>query len=194
MPTILEYISEKKEELTAQKTRKEYIEQTIEDKKEKRKRVKRLSRDLEQALIIAQDVSQMTQEQLEYQISTLVTNSLDAIFPEPYVFKVSFEIKRGKTEASMFFSKNGEELNPLTSTGGGVVDVASFALRLTSFLISKQKPPPLLIMDEPFRFVSLDYQEKVAILLEEMSKKFGIQIIIVTHEETYQVGNVIKIK
>lgn len=174
-------------------TRKDLLSEQLIKEKRKRKRLKRLNIYCEQALLVAQEVAQMTQEQLEYQVSSLVTSALKAIFPDPYKFKVEFIIKRGKTEADMFFSKDGEAVDPLTASGGGVVDIASFALRLTSYLIAKEKPAPVLLLDEPFRFVSEEYQEDVAVLLEELSTKFGVQIIIVTHEKTLCIGNVIQI-
>jgi DNA repair exonuclease SbcCD ATPase subunit len=48
-------------------------------------------------------------------------------------------------------------------------------------------------LDEPFRFVSDEYQPAVADLMEEMADKLGIQFIIVTHEENLKIGNVIKL-
>lgn len=178
---------------TAAEGQKAYAEGLLKDEKRKRKTLMRLERNLEEALLVSQEVAQQTQEELEYQVSTLVTNALESIFPDPYKFNVSFEIKRGKTEAVLYFTRDGEEIDPLTASGGGVVDVAAFALRLSAFLISNEKPPPVIILDEPFRFVSEEYQPAVAELLEEMSEKLGIQIIMITHVSTLEIGNVIEI-
>jgi len=101
----------------------------------------RLESNMEEALLIAQEVAQQTQEELEFQVSALVTNALASIFPDPYEFKVEFEIKRGKTEAAMFFTRGGEEIDPLTASGGGVVDIAAFALRLSAFLFLRKNAP-----------------------------------------------------
>ena len=79
----------------------------------------------------------------------------------------------------------------MTAAGGGVVDVAAFALRLSCYLIMSPRPEPVIILDEPFRFVSKEYQGQVAELLEELSAKLGLQFVIVTHEEELEVGNVI---
>jgi len=173
--------------------RAEYAATLLKKDKQSLRTYMRLESSLEEALLVAQEVAQMTQEELEYQVSTLVTNALESIFPDPYEFKVEFDIKRGKTEAVLFFTRDGEVIDPLTASGGGVVDVAAFALRLSAFLISLEKPPPVIILDEPFRFVSEEYQPAVAELMQEMAEKLGIQFIVVTHLRTLEIGNVIEI-
>ena len=147
---------------------------------------------LEQALAVSQIVAQKTQEELEYRISEIVKMALESIFPEPYDFKIRFEIKRGKTEANLLFKRDGEEIDPMTASGGGVVDVAAFALRLSCFLITRPRPEPFVVLDEPFRFVSKGYMPAVAELLDELSRKLKIQFLMVTHEEDLRVGNVIE--
>lgn len=137
---------------------------------------------IEKARIIAQLVAQATQSELEYKIASIVTAALETVFPEPYEFVIKFDIKRGRTEAILSLKQNNMEIDPMTGTGGGVVDVASFALRLACYLISTPRGQNTIIMDEPFRFVSTDLQPKVGELLQEMSQKLGIQFIMVTHE------------
>ncbi len=171
----------------------EYASGLLKEETLKRRKLMRMESNLEEALLVAQEVAQQTQEELEYQISTLVTNALASIFPDPYEFRVAFEIKRGKTEAVLYFARDGEEIDPLTASGGGVVAVASFALRLSMFLISAEKPPPIIVMDEPFACISKEYQEGVADLLQEMSERLGTQFVIVTHERALKIGNVIEL-
>jgi energy-coupling factor transporter ATP-binding protein EcfA2 len=170
----------------------EYIDELLGKEKAKLKSLLRSERDHESALLISQKVAQQTQEELEFQVSALVTNALESIFPDPYEFRVEFEIKRGKTEARMFFLRDNKEIDPITASGGGVVEVAAFALRLSAYLISADRPPAVMIMDEPFRFVSASYQQGVVDLLEEMSDKLGIQLILITHVSELVVGNVIQ--
>lgn len=171
----------------------EYASELLKEEKAKKRAFMRLESNLEEALLVAQEVAQQTQEELEYQISTLVTNALESIFPDPYEFHVAFEIKRGKTEAALYFTKDGEEIDPLTASGGGAVEIAAFALRLSAFLISAEKPPPIMIFDEPFKFVSEEYRPAVAEMVEEMSEKLGITFIIVTHLTDLKIGNVIQL-
>jgi DNA repair exonuclease SbcCD ATPase subunit len=41
-----------------------------------------------------------------------------------------------------------------------------------------------IILDEPMRFLSDDYQEQASKMLKEISDRMGIQFIIITHEQT----------
>ena len=85
------------------------------------------------------------------------------------------------------------EVDPMTASGGGVVDVASFALRLSCLVLSKPPINRILILDEPFKFLSEDYRERVRILLETLSKEMKTQIILVTHIEELKTGRMIEL-
>jgi DNA repair exonuclease SbcCD ATPase subunit len=135
----------------------------------------------EQALLILQKVSKQTQEQLEYRISELVTLALASVFNNPYEFRVIYETKRNKTEARLWFQRGDELVHPLDASGGGAVDVASFALRVALWSLATDKTDPVLILDEPFKHLSADLQAKAGQMVKEISTKLGIQIIMVSH-------------
>lgn len=148
--------------------------------------LERLETEIEitqKARAIIQKVGQETQQALQYRISELVNLALTAIFDDPYEFIVEFELKRGQTECTMLFSRDGYVFNPLDAAGGGVVDVASFALRLTCLTLIRPKPRNLLVLDEPFRFLSESLQPKAANLLKELSERLEIQILMITHNK-----------
>ena len=134
---------------------------------------------LEQALVFVQDVAQKTQEQLVLHIQDVVNTALDTCFPDEYVFNLVFEIKRNKTEARLVFMKNGFEIDPMEASGGGVVDVASFALRIAAWSLGKTNN--VICLDEPMKFLSRDLQPRAGEILQEISKKLGIQFIMVSH-------------
>jgi DNA repair exonuclease SbcCD ATPase subunit len=122
----------------------------------------------------------------------LVTNCLQSVFGEIYEFAINFTESRGKTDAKIVFKKDGMEVNPLKSCGGGVVDVAAFALRL-AFVSTQPKIRRVIIADEPFRFVSQKYRQAVADMMVELSSKLDVQIIQITHIEEFQLGKVIRL-
>lgn len=138
----------------------------------------------EQAQAIIQIVAQKTQEELEYRLSEIVSLALSAVFNDPYKLKVNFVIRRGKTECDLLFEKNGEIFDPLTSSGGGAVDIAAMALRVAIWSLTQPQTRNILILDEPFRFLSREYQIKASIMLNELSKKLNLQIIMVSHSES----------
>lgn len=143
--------------------------------------LKQDSLDLEEAQIILQIVAKETQEQLKYHITDIVQLAIDACFPNEYIFDINFEIKRGKTEAYIVFKKNGHDIDPLDDSGGGVVDLASFALRIAAWSLGKTDS--VIILDEPFRFLSKDLQPQAAEIMKQISEKLKLQFIMVTHNK-----------
>lgn len=158
---------------------------------------KDLVQDTLQAQSIVQEVAKGVQQKAHAKIASVVTHCLKAIFgEEAYEFRINFERKRGKTEAKLSFVRDGIELDdPTGETGGGVIDVASFALRLACVLLSLPKRRKLLILDEPFRFINgTEYQERVGILLEKLAEDLDFQFVIVTDDEWLKIGKVIEIE
>lgn len=137
----------------------------------------------EQAREIVKTVGLATQQQLEYHFSDIVTSALDAVFPNPYALSVSFVERRGRTECDLQFARGDDLLDPLDATGGGAVDVASFALRVAAWSMQQPRPRPLIVLDEPFKHLSTDLQPLAGKMLREISEKLGIQLLVITHEE-----------
>lgn len=151
------------------------------------------SLDAEEAQRVVQLVAASVQKEVHSRIAVIVSRCLESVFDEPYEFRVIFEQKRGRTEARLVFVRDGMEYEPTKDCGGGVVDVASFALRVAVLLL--QRPPlrRLLVLDEPFRFVSVNYRPRVRKLVEELSTELNIQFIIVTHDESFHMGKVVEL-
>lgn len=166
------------------KGRRAQVLHDLEDAQEKVKQYKRGIRQHEQAKTILRDVGLKTQQQLQYHISGIVSLALDAVLQDdPYEFKVEFIQRRNKTECDLYFERDGNRVDPLMAAGGGAVDVASFALRIASWSMQRPRTRAVIVMDEPFRFLSNNYQEKASAMLKDLSEKLGIQFIIVTHED-----------
>jgi DNA repair exonuclease SbcCD ATPase subunit len=126
-----------------------------------------------------QKAAEETQQQLEAQMSYLVTSALVGVFPDPYEFRVRFVQRRNKTECDLLLVKDGVEYFPMECAGGGVLDITSFALRVAFWCLVKNAP--VIVLDEPFRFLSWDLRERAGMLLQKLSQELGIQFIIVTH-------------
>ena len=137
---------------------------------------------LEQAQAFLQKVAQDTQSQLKFQIEDIVNLALETCFPNEYQFQLQFNIARGKTDAELVFlsQKTGRLIDPMNASGGGVVDLTAFALRIASYAL-EQGVDNVIILDEPFRFVSKDLVDRAGEILKVLSTKLGLQIIIVTH-------------
>jgi len=149
----------------------------------------------EEAREIVQEVAIGIQQQAHKQIAAVVTRCLQSIFDEPYTFHIHFEAKRGKTEARLVFEKDGHELDPLTASGGGVIDVAAFALRLSCLMLSRPALRRIMVLDEPFKNVSKanGYLDRIPTLLKSLAEDLKVQFIMVTHIEELKVGNVVEL-
>lgn len=133
------------------------------------------------------------QDKTHTHVSTVVRRCLQFVFGPSYEFTFRFEIKRGKTEAVTVFTKDDEEFLPMLEEGGAIVDVASFALRLAALLISRPAPQRVLILDEPFKFVSEDYRDQVRDMLTTLADEYEVQIIMVTHIPELIAGDVVMV-
>ena len=159
--------------------KKEMITSMLNEKNNSLTALKEDTIHIEQAQVIIQDTAQATQEKLRYHIEDIVQLALDAIYPNEYSFNLEFVIKRGKTEAEISFIKNGNKINPMEASGGGVVDVASFALRIATWSISNTDN--IMILDEPGKWISKDLIPKFALIIKELSEKLNLQFLIVSH-------------
>lgn len=165
----------------------------VEVLKEK-KEIEKLSKEVsyaEQASQLVQQISQQVQQRVHGRISAVVSKCLSTVFDDPYEFQIRIDRKRGKTEARLVFVRDNLEIDPLESAGGGVVDVAAFALRLACVLCSLPPLRRVLILDEPFKHLHKESRLKVAQLLETLSIETGTQFILVTHFEEVEIGKVI---
>jgi len=158
-----------------------FLKKRMQEMEQKKQTMEERLKVLEEVQVFIQHVAKETQEQLRFHIEDIVQLALDAVFPDEYKFKVVFEIKRGKTEARLCFMKNGIEIDPLTSAGGGVSDVVAFALRLAVWSLGKTRR--VMILDEPFRYLSADLQSKAGEMLQQLSSRLKLQLVMVTHEE-----------
>ena len=107
-----------------------------------------------QAHLILQEAAKMTQDNLQYRISTLVSLAMEGVFDDPYSVQLIFEPQRGKTVADIRFFKN-EEDDGITyeATGGGVADVASLGLLFSLWTLQTPRTRNLLILDEPLKWL-----------------------------------------
>lgn len=146
------------------------------------------------ALTVLRSAGSLLQEKVHHQIGLFVSRALHIVFEERYEFRIRFVERRKQTEAELELLLDGVAVDPMTATGGGVVDIIAFALRLACLRLSRPSAEPILILDEPFKFVSRDRLPFVKKMLEELSQEAGIQILMVTHLPLLATGRVIEIQ
>lgn len=139
----------------------------------------------------AQETAKAVQQVVHDRVASLVTRCLEAVFDERYEFDIVFEEKRGRTEARLVLRRGGAEVDPMSSVGGGVVDVVAFALRLACLMLHRPRLRRLLVLDEPFKYVGAADRPRVRQLLEELSAELEVQFFIITHMDELRLGQVV---
>lgn len=175
-------INKAKTYLAKEMGKEQFIQQSI---KQKTIQLSANKTDLvrhEKAHEIIKEVGYKTQELLQVQISDITSLAMEAVFEDPYKLEVLFVERRNNNECDLLFERDGQLMKPLDASGGGAVDVAAFALRIASWSLSSPSLRNVIILDEPMRFLSRNLQEKASQMIKQISKKLGIQFIIVTHE------------
>lgn len=166
----------------------------IEDAKQNLEQSEEQLQNLQILLNKCQQVAEAIQQTAHHKIAAIVTQCLNVVFDDPYEFEIVFERKRNKTEAHPIFRRNGCVIDdPVSASGGGVIDVASFALRLAAIILSRPSKRKLMVLDEPFKFVSKKYRQKISQVLHELCDGYGVQIIMVTHIDELKTGTICKI-
>jgi len=135
---------------------------------------------VERARAFFQTHAENTQREIAETISVIITSALKSVFPDDYECFIDFGTKRNQTEAKIVLTKGKEVIeDPINSVGGGVLDIASFAARVSFIFLSDARR--VLISDEPFKAVSADLRDKIPEMLKLLSEKLGMQFIIVSH-------------
>jgi ABC-type enterochelin transport system ATPase subunit len=135
---------------------------------------------IEQAQLFLQLTAKEIQENIKFHIEDIVQLAIDSCFPDKYRFELEFVLKRNKTEANLNFYENNRVIDPMTAAGGGLVNIACFAVLIAGWSLSRNSP--VIMLDEPFKDLSDDLQYKAMEILKELSDKLGFQIILFTHK------------
>lgn len=136
---------------------------------------------IEKAQLFLQVTAREIQNSIRYHIEDIVQMVIDSCFPDKYKFELEFVLKRNKTEANLNFYENGRIIDPMNAAGGGLINIACFAIRIAAWSLSRTNS--IILLDEPFNNLSEDLQPKAGEILKELSEKLGFQIIMITHNK-----------
>lgn len=146
---------------------------------------------LEQASAVLQKLSENQRNLAKVRLEELATQALRYSIGGEYSVIIELEDIRKRPQANVFIYKNenGEEPteedleDPFNDNGGGLVDIISTAIKL---VVAQAQDIPIegpLILDEPFKMLSKEYVPLMSDFIKRISKDFGRQIIVVTHQE-----------
>jgi DNA repair exonuclease SbcCD ATPase subunit len=144
----------------------------------------------EEAKAIIQAVAKKTQDKLRSHIEEPVSLAMAAVFDDPYELRLDMVERRGRTECDLIFTKGGKDYDDLMfSGGGGPVDVAAFGLQIAVLAFMKHHARPLLILDEPLKWLKGgELPERGAMMISQVAKELGITVIMVSHIPEQKAG------
>jgi hypothetical protein len=149
----------------------------IKDVKDQLAFSKKESEESKKAQVIMQKAAKISQDHLAQHLSNIVTQAIQVVIEKPYEFVCEFVERRGSTEADLYLTKSGERYDILGSTGGGLGDVCSFALKVAYLLLSNVDR--VLIIDEICRHINSPKQREAFMkVVKGLSTEFDIQLII----------------
>jgi DNA repair exonuclease SbcCD ATPase subunit len=129
---------------------------------------------------------------------SVVTYALQFIFGDKYLFELDFG-RRGNFQEVGINVKTAtlnKPYDPMDTSGGGVIDVISFALRVAILELHKPRIEGPIIPDESFKHLSREHLYQAGEFLNALVGRVGRQIIMITHspELVKMADNAIEIK
>lgn len=122
----------------------------------------------------------VSEQELTSKLDEIVNNMLKVFEFDNYVFCSEFTQLRGCLGLEMYLLKNGERIELAGALGGGLLDILAIVLRVYIMLITSASR--ILILDEPFKFLSAAYKPKLKTFLNMLKDIYEFQFIIVTHD------------
>lgn len=167
------------------KLQKQVLQKQLDNQLSNKQALQNRYDDLVEARRIISEAARSTQLQFQGFVESLVTMAIQTVFPEQqYRFVMEFDLRANRSEINLLVQQGEKEAyRPEDEQGGGLLDVLSFALRVVMWSLEKPRSRPVFVMDEPFRYCG-KLTSLAGNMMKEISQKLGIQIIMVTHEDS----------
>lgn len=112
----------------------------------------------------------------------VTTNSLQSVFNDDSTISINLGSKSGQRTAELLLMQGETDTDPGTEEAGGVADMVAVTtfLSLGDLLADNNAP---VFLDEPNKYLSKEFSERMALYLKEIIDYTGNQMFLVTHDE-----------
>lgn len=179
--------------IVTSKTKYDLCKKSAKDYAKKCKQSQKQIATAQKAQAIVTELAEAVQKRAYESLAVVVSEAMQSVFDEPYELLIEFVQRRGNTECDLMLQRDGQRFSMSEMVGGGVLDVASFALRIAVVATSLPAKRRLIVMDEPFKFVSEQYRRQAAGMIEILAEKLDFQFVYVTHIRELEFGTVIRL-
>jgi len=150
------------------------------------------------AVELLNKVQTVTRDKIKNEFENLVSYAMNFIYGENYKFHLDFGTRGNLQELNFSIEtpEFKEPYDPLDTSGGGILDIVSLALRIVLMEVSQPKIQGFLLMDESLKHLSENYLPNANEFLTEISKKLNRQILFISHESEFinSTHNTIEVK
>ena len=170
-------------EITARTTRKDMLTNLLNDVESQLQTID--VETMEKANIALQKFSEAQRLKSRKTLEDLCTLALQYAFNPNTSAELTLESKRGRPSSDLYIVNNatGVKSSP-ESSGGGIVDIVSNALRfIVAEIIKDPEVDGPIILDEAYKHLSKEYTPAIAQFLKQLVDDFGRQIILLTHND-----------
>jgi len=144
---------------------------------------KNIDRDVKASTVLKHLLDIMVKDEVT-RMAGLITYGLKTIFEDQNLtFIPEITKKNEKIYIELKTNNDGIE-GGYKSFGGSVAVIESFLLRVLCLL--KKKFAKFMILDETFSAVGVEYIANTGKLISELSKKIGLDVLLVTHQKEFQ--------
>ena len=184
---ITRAIEKLKEKAVDQTIRLSTAESNINDYEEKLRHLERNIQMYHEARQVFIESAKISRQKMVAKVEHNLTAALRAIFLDPSMeFKIDIHEKRSVLQAEFMVAwdtpKGRAEQDPLVAKGGSVVDVVTTGLRLVFLKSHQPAKRPILMLDEPGKYLDVDRRERYGNWIAQISHQLGIQVVMVTHD------------
>ncbi len=152
-----------------------------------------IDRDIKTSIVIKSLLDFMVKDEVA-KMASLITYGLKTIFDDQDLSFIPEITKKNDKINIELKTNNGGIEGGFKAFGGSVAVIESFLLRILCML--KKKYARILILDETFAAVGEEYIANTGKLIAELSKKIGLDVLLVTHQKEFQhnADNVFRVK
>ncbi|RLC88843.1 MAG: hypothetical protein DRJ03_00980 [Chloroflexi bacterium] len=169
---------------TALKTRRDYLKETIEQKKAQLEELENKHSTLIKTRELFLRVAQLTQSVFKQSVENPQTMAIQSVFNRPFQFELQFDQARNNATCTPVVREGDVIFYPKDDMGGGIIDLVSITLRFILWSLSHPRTRKIFILDEPLKFIGKGaLLQRAGAMLQELSRRMGFQLIIVTHED-----------
>ena len=161
---------------------RQMLERQLAEALDRTEREKAEAELLEHVVSLLSAMQELWRERFQAGVGEVVSRGLTAAFGEPLDLVVEMG-QSGDLPVAKFSIRDSRGLatDIIDARGGGLVNVASFLLRVLLLLSARPPLARLLVLDEAFANVSAEYLSAVVALLRRICDDGGFQLLLVTH-------------